>query len=151
MNDRDYPIHLGDTRHLAMINLMLSGGSPVICRELAGHESIDVSSNYYSNLSMVVESFVYEHYHGWSSNSILHGSLFFPTSLPVQKIRVNQGWCAAVEVAQGDISKCLTSYSKDGHLGNCIDCQYYYPDSPGLRAKIEKDYNYCPLTQRKRI
>lgn len=53
-------IHIGDTRHLAMINLILSGGSPAICRELAGHESIDISSNYYANLSSIIESTVYE-------------------------------------------------------------------------------------------
>jgi len=40
----DYPVNLGDTRHLAMISLILSGGSPVVCRELAGHESIDISA-----------------------------------------------------------------------------------------------------------
>ncbi len=140
MGDEDYPVHLGDTRHLAMINLMLSGGSPVICRELAGHESIDVSANYYANLSTVVESMVYEYYHGWGNSPMLQGSLLFPVSLPTEKIRVSQGWCAAVEVAQGDISRCLTSYSVDGHVGNCIDCRYYYPDSPGLRVRIEKNY-----------
>jgi len=32
-------INLGDTRHLAMISLIASGGSPVICKELAGHDS----------------------------------------------------------------------------------------------------------------
>jgi hypothetical protein len=29
-------LNLGDTRHLAMTNLIISGGSPVICKELAG-------------------------------------------------------------------------------------------------------------------
>lgn len=138
MNDEDYPIHLGDTRHLAMINLMLSGGSPVICRELAGHESIDVSANYYANLSTVVESMVYEQFHGWGNQSMFQGSLRFPTALPDKKIRVGQGWCSAIEVAQGDVSKCLESYDSDGRVGNCLDCRHFYPDSPGLRAKIEK-------------
>lgn len=140
MGDENYPIHLGDTRHLAMINLILSGGSPVICRELAGHESTDISANYYANLSTVVESMVYEYYHGWSNSSMLQGSLLFPASLPAKKIRVDQGWCAAVEVEQGDITKCLESYSADGYVGNCIDCRYYYPDFPGLKVQIEKNY-----------
>lgn len=139
LKDDDYPIHLGDTRHLAMINLMLSGGSPVICRELAGHESIDVSSNYYANLSMVVESMVYDRFHGADNGSVFQGSLRFPTALPVRKIRMGQGWCEAVEVEQGDVSECLKNYGRDGKIGNCMDCQHYYPDSPGLRANIVKD------------
>ena len=139
MNDENFPIHLGDTRHLAMINLMLSGGSPVICRELAGHESIDVSSNYYANLSTIVESVVYERYHGWTDGSMLQGSLRFPTVLPKQKIRVDQGWCDVVEVARGDVSECLKCYGANGRIGNCLNCPHFYPDSPGLRIEIEKN------------
>jgi len=61
--DRDISvIHLGDTRHIAMMNLIISGGSPVICMELAGHEDIDISSNYYANLSTLVECATYEMY-----------------------------------------------------------------------------------------
>ncbi len=56
-------IHLGDTRHLAMIGLILSGGSPLICKELAGHTDINVSSHYYSNISTYIESAVYRAHH----------------------------------------------------------------------------------------
>ena len=138
MSDENFPIHLGDTRHLAMINLMLSGGSPVICRELAGHESIDVSSNYYANLSAIVESVVYERYHGWTDSSMLQGSLRFPAVMPKQKIRVDQGWCDVVEVAQGEVFECLKCYSANGRIGDCLTCPHFYPESPGLRIEIEK-------------
>ena len=53
-------IRLGDTRHLAMISLIISGGSPVICKELAGHEDVNISSHYYSNISKLVECATYE-------------------------------------------------------------------------------------------
>lgn len=138
MNDKDYPIHIGDTRHLAMINLMLSGGSPVICRELAGHESIDVSSNYYANLSSIVESVVYERCCGWTGTSLLEGTLRFPPTLPSKKLRIDHGWCDAVEVEHGDVSECLKSIGTGGQIGNCINCVHFYADSPGLRAQIEK-------------
>lgn len=60
--DRDISvIHLGDTRHIAMMNLIISGGSPVIYMELAGQD-IDISSNYYANLSTLVECATYEMY-----------------------------------------------------------------------------------------
>lgn len=138
MNDEDYPIHIGDTRHLAMINLMLSGGSPVICRELAGHESIDVSSNYYANLSSIVESVVYERCRGWTGTSLLEGTLRFPVALPKDRIRVDRGWCDAVEVERGDISECLKCFGTGGQIGSCVNCSHFYADSPGLRAQIEK-------------
>ena len=86
----DLIINLGDTRHLAMINLMLSGGSPVICRELAGHEDIDISSNYYSNLSTIVESAVYEYCHSGDQAAIFDGNLYFPVRMPENKVRVQE-------------------------------------------------------------
>lgn len=139
LNDVSYPIHVGDTRHLAMINLMLSGGSPVICRELAGHESIDVSSNYYANLSSIVESVVYERHHGWSESPMMEGTLRFSTVLPMERIRVGDGWCDVPEVARGDVSECLKHCDRSGQIGICINCPHFYPDSPGLRIQIEKN------------
>ena len=55
-------IGLGDTRHIAMMNLIISGGSPTMCMELAGHEDINISSHYYSNMSNLVECATYELY-----------------------------------------------------------------------------------------
>ncbi len=136
----DFPIHVGDTRHLAMINLILSGGSPVICRELAGHESIDISSNYYANLSSVVESVIYEKYHGYSGDVYMSGSLNFPLSIPEEKTRVNAGWCDFPGIDSGDISECMKAYENGGMIGECSHCIHFYPDDPGLTLSIEKDY-----------
>lgn len=36
----DIKVRLGDTRHIAMASLIISGGSPTICKELAGHSDI---------------------------------------------------------------------------------------------------------------
>lgn len=135
----DFPIHIGDTRHLAMINLILSGGSPVICRELAGHESIDISSNYYANLSTVVQSVIYEKYHGWTGQTALEGTLRFPLSLPECRFRVSEGWCGRPEVEKGDITECLKNYGGNGQIGDCLNCRHFYPDSPGMKLSIEKD------------
>lgn len=135
----DFPIHIGDTRHLAMINLILSGGSPVICRELAGHESIDISSNYYANLSSVVQSVIYDKYHGFTGGTTLEGTLRFPLSLPKCRFRVSEGWCGRPEVEKGDIAECLKHYGANGRIGDCMDCRHFYPDSPGMKLAIEKD------------
>lgn len=136
--DEMYPIHPGDTRHLAMINLMLSGGSPVICRELAGHEDIDISSNYYANMSAVVESSVFEMYHGGQNSTTIEGRLQIPAAGPVDGIRMEEGWCLYQGMKEGDMSGCLDSYSIDGMLGICRDCRHFRPDYPGLRMDLEK-------------
>lgn len=135
--DEAYPVHPGDTRHLAMINLMLSGGSPVICRELAGHEDLDISSNYYANMSAVVESSVLEMYHGGYSGTSMEGSFLIPAADPAGGARMGKGWCMYPGIEDGDMTGCLDSYSIDGTLGNCRDCRYYRPDEPGIRMDLE--------------
>lgn len=136
MNDEHFSIRLGDTRHLAMINLILSGGSPVICRELAGHESVDISSNYYANLSSAVESIVYEHYHRGKGDATLLGNLKFPVSMPDAVIPVLDGWCDYIRIMSGDISECIKSYSEISGLGDCRYCSHYYPQKQGLTLEI---------------
>lgn len=138
IGDENIPVRAGDTRHLSMINLILSGGSPVICRELAGHESVAVSSHYYANLSSIIESAVYNQFHGWSTGFPMAGSPRHPAALPEKKIRVGDGWCDASNVALGEISECLKSYDRNGQIGNCVNCPHFYPDSPGLRLKLER-------------
>ena len=132
-------IHLGDTRHLAMINLMLSGGSPTICKALADHEDINISANYYSNLSRIIESTVYEFYHGNEQGATLDGTMFFPLQLPANSIRIQDGWCDYPAVRDGDISQCLQNYSLPGTMGDCINCTHFFPDKRGFRMRIVED------------
>lgn len=132
----DLKILLGDTRHLAMISLILSGGSPVICKELAGHEDIDISSNYYANLSSVIESTVYECCCSDGQGAVIDGGLSFPLSLPSDKVRIQDGWCGFTAAAHGDVSQCKKNYGRYGRIGDCISCAHFYPDKKGLRMKI---------------
>ncbi len=136
LGDRDYPVHLGDTRHLAMINLMISGGSPVICRELAGHESVDISSNYYANLSSAVESIVYEHYHRGKGDAQFGGNLKFPVSKKRDLVRVTDGYCSNTAITNGDYSECTKSFGPASGMGDCRYCPHFYPDDKGLFLEI---------------
>ncbi|MCI7603995.1 MAG: hypothetical protein MSS90_07525 [Blautia massiliensis] len=138
--DPDYPVNLGDTRHLAMINLILSGGSPVVCRELAGHESIDISSNYYANLSTVVESAVYEKYREHRGTLSLEGSLRLRPGDHSGMIKVKEGSCDFTRVADGDISECMKSFGRNGKFGDCRNCIHFYPDKDGLRLTMKDGF-----------
>lgn len=138
--DPDYPVNLGDTRHLAMISLILSGGSPVVCRELAGHESIDISSNYYANLSSVIESAVYERYREHKGTISLEGSIKLRLDGYSGMVRVKDGSCDFNAVADGDISECMKSYGSSGRFGDCRNCIHFYPDKGGLRLVMQKEF-----------
>ena len=133
-----YPIHMGDTRHLAMISLILSGGSPVVCRELAGHEDIEISSHYYANMSGVVESLVLERFRGWSPESGIRGENRYPMSVPEEMTRVKNGWCDCKSVERGDVSECVKAYVPGGELGDCLIYRHFFADRKGLQIQIER-------------
>lgn len=130
-------IRLGDTRHIAMVNLIISGGSPVICRELAGHSDIDISSHYFSNISNLVECVTLERYRktrGGKTNIV--GTSKFPLSVSNEWYRLPGGWCGSPSVKDGDISECLKITGTQGEIGNCSYCIHYHPDHPGIRLEF---------------
>lgn len=88
-------IHLGDTRHIAMMNLIISGGSLTVCMELAGHEDIIVSSNYYANMANLLECVTYEMYRKGKKGSgvLIQGQREYQFVQPDGLIRVQDGWC----------------------------------------------------------
>ena len=55
-------LHLGDTRHLALINIIADGGTPVLAMMLAGHDDINMASHYYSNITSLIECRTYAQY-----------------------------------------------------------------------------------------
>jgi len=131
-DDEIEQINLGDTRHLAMINLIVSGGNPVICKELAGHSDINISSHYYANIKSFVQAISFERL---KKQSVI--------SPPVnqQKLRINTyqkladgGYCSSPKAEYGDYSDCLSGIGADGQLLNCKYCSYYI--SPNKRTRI---------------
>jgi hypothetical protein len=130
-------INLGDTRHLAMISLIISGGSPTICKELAGHANIDISSHYYSNISTFVECITRERFQKSRCGSAeLTGANRYTFNLPPNSHRLGDGYCDAQPVMFGDISECLKVINADGHIGDCAACPHFWPDNPGIWLRI---------------
>jgi hypothetical protein len=128
-------LRLGDTRHIAMVNLIISGGSPVICRELAGHSDIGISSHYFSNASNLVECATYERYRKTKSGvADIVGIPKYPLALSKDLHRLPDGWCDAPGVKEGDISECLKIAGEQGEIGNCNYCIHYFPDESGVRS-----------------
>jgi len=130
-------INLGDTRHIAMASLIISGGSPVICKELAGHANIEISSHYYTNISNLVECITMDQYHKFKGNKAeFTGIPRYPTTVPNEKHRIGNGWCDVIAVKNGDVSECVKVVDGNGHIGVCESCIHYWPDQNGVRLKF---------------
>jgi len=122
-------INLGDTRHLAMISLIASGGSPVICRELAGHEDINISSHYYSNISRFVECATYEMYQRQKGGYV---EMLNHTLACVGKtIDVSGGRCDSAAYIAGGISDCISNIGLGGEIGQCDRCPHFIDGKTG--------------------
>ena len=146
----DNRINLGDTRHLAMISLIASGGSPVVCRELAGHEDINISAHYYSNISRFVECATYEIYRKQKGNSaeIIRHNPFCAG----ETVDVNGGRCDSAAYISGSISDCICNIGTGGELGRCIYCPHFidgksgryllFSDTDERKKQVDDDSKY---------
>lgn len=125
-------ISLGDTRHIAMISLMISGGSPSICRELAGHNDIEIGANYYGNLENFLEILSYERFRPEETPLPI-----FMTPLPSinRSLPVEGGYCQSPLAQQGDFTHCGTAVSADGELGVCKVCKYFLSKAGSVQLK----------------
>lgn len=130
LNDMEIEyVHLADTRHVAMINLILQGGTPVMAMLLAGHADITMSSHYYSNISNLVECQTYSMYQkklGRGEHMVL-GQNFQVSNIeslgyaPLE----NNGRCYSTNFQNNDYSDCTKAAGENGEIGHCYSCPYY--------------------------
>lgn len=125
-------IALGDTRHIAMISLMVSGGSPSVCRELAGHSDINISDHYYSNIESFLDLLSYERFRPQTSMPVI-----FDVPLPAidRSLPVAGGYCQSPLAKQGDFTHCGAAVSADGDFGACKVCKYYLAKAGSVELK----------------
>lgn len=129
-------IFLGDTRHIAMISLILQGGNPVVCKELAGHEDINISSHYYGNLSELVDCMTYELYRK-RSRKPSRSTQILPLRPRFEKyVEVEGGRCYSTRYAEsGSVEDCLAHWDEQGMLGDCQTCKYFRANNRAFRLE----------------
>ena len=123
-------IYLGDTRHLAMINILAEGGTPVLAMALAGHSNIDISMHYAANLTTLVECRVYRQY-----KKMLTGGPEYQLTWKTEKkflpseftLMDDKSRCYSSLLAMGDFSDCEKVLGDNGELGDCSKCLYHRP------------------------
>lgn len=139
-------IHIGDTRHIAMINLIAEGSSPVTAMLLAGHDNVTTSSHYFSNLSQFIECRSYQVYRKLTSSQTTYEISKAQRKYTVGKAYVqldNKGRCYSPLYAIGNFSDCLKVISNHAELGACTSCPFY--------RKVGKDYFTMDKTFKKSI
>lgn len=128
-------IHIGDTRHIAMITLIAEGASPVTAMILAGHDNVTTSSHYFSNLSQFIECRSYQIYRKLTSSQTNYAVSKAQRRYTIGKSYItldNKGRCYSPCYAEGDFSDCLKVISSHAELGACTSCPFY--------RKAGKDY-----------
>lgn len=137
----DY-IYLGDTRHLALINIIAEGGTPVTAMLLAGHDNPEMAAHYYSNITNLIECRTYRQYRkvlkGSVSYNISPGRQFpVPMKKPVPL--ENGGKCYSEAYLNGKITDCMKAAGDNGEIGYCPSCRYFRETN---RFFMEEDNRY---------
>ena len=144
-------LHLGDTRHIALINLIAEGATPMVAMMLAGHDNPEMSSHYYSNISQLIECRTYRMFKkrikGKQTYTLSKREDKLPTKdfLPLD----NGGKCCSSNVAKGDFSDCYQVMGPSGEIGFCKSCKYYRSNSKAFTDErniyINQLKNECDL------
>lgn len=130
-------ISLGDTRHLAIINLMMQGVNPLDIMKLAGHHSIDVQMGYYSHVEKFMTSKTYVLSKMLKTNSIISDDYSNLNSVDkkIEKDLLGASFYNLPVVACGSGRCKNTNFPQDCEAKECIYCKYFLPE-----GKINADY-----------
>lgn len=120
-------IHLGDTRHLALINLMIEGATPMVAMMLAGHDNPEMTSHYYSNISTLIECRTYRQY-----KKLINGKQTYKLSTKGSKMKIgnfvlleDNSRCYSKNMYNHNFADCYKVIGPAGEIGFCTDCVYH--------------------------
>ena len=122
-------ISLGDTRHLAMINLTQNNVPLAAAAILAGHSNIDITTHYASNVETILKSasmrkaFELESSNKqYSITPINQKSVSkISSAVPLQ----TGGYCYSQKFQHQDFNDCLIASGPNNEIGYCAHCCYY--------------------------
>ena len=119
-------IHLGDTRHIALISLMQQGGTPIAAMMLAGHSNTNTASNYYSNVMSLIECQTYKQFRKVIGGEVSYQVCkYAPPTVAEGTPLSDGGSCHSKGYAVEDFSDCLDAVGENGEIGYCPSCSFY--------------------------
>ncbi|MDD6588646.1 MAG: hypothetical protein PUF29_08615 [Anaerobutyricum hallii] len=120
-------LHLGDTRHIALINMIAEGATPMVAMMLAGHDNPEMSSHYYSNITTLIECRTYRQY-----KKLIKGKQNYAISGPQAKLKSKEftlledgSRCYSEKIINNDFSDCYKVLGPAGEIGFCKNCTYH--------------------------
>ena len=144
-NEINY-LHLGDTRHIALINSILEGANPAIAAVLAGQDRPEVTAHYYSNVTELIECKTYR-----QLKSLAKGKQNYvinkPSYLNIDEFVVleDDSRCYSERVRRGDFSDCYKVCGPAGEIGYCPDCTYHRSNGSVFNDEYETYKNKIML------
>jgi|GEM_PF-4293218 len=121
-------MNLGDTRHIALQNLLLNGCNILMAREISGHDTVDMIFHYSGNMKNLVKCKAYGLYqHSKQKSAIIqmedatnYADIVLNNNLTDLYLEVDDGRCYSQKFVKSyDASDCYTVN------GNCSICSFH--------------------------
>lgn len=140
---------LGDTRHIALINMCLSDINPVLIRDFVNHRNINTTYHYIENTKEFVKCFTNMQYRKLKRN--MASSTFdlqFDSDVNVdillnkskKYVNVDNGKCYSKNFIKGSIKDCISS---DLEIGSCRGCDFFVRDTALSNDEISLILKEC--------
>lgn len=124
-------IYYGDTRHLAIMNMMLQGINPIYIAQLAGHHTLDAQVGYYSHLETFTSAKSYILSQFMKGNSLLKrpSSDVNMGEKIVGKELMGADYYSLPKVAKGQGRCSSKNIPYECNHKSCLFCKYFFPEN----------------------
>ena len=118
---------------------------------LAGHENIEMSAHYYSNITQLIECRTYKQYRKVLKGNISYNlcpQISLPDTVKSCVSLENGGRCYSKAFAEDDFSDCIKAVGKNGEIGYCPECPFFsrtnkqFYDDDKYKRNIEYDCKF---------
>lgn len=123
-------IRLGDTRHLAIINLMMQGINPLEIMRLAGHHNVETQMGYYSHVEKFMTSKTYVLSRLLKNNSTISNDFTMDNGAKkIEKDLLGPSYYQLPLVANGSGRCKCSNFPQDCESTECIFCKHFLPEN----------------------
>ena len=140
-------IYYGDTRHLAIMNMMLQGINPIYIAQIAGHHTLDAQVGYYSHLETFTTAKSYILSQFMKGNNLLKRPSRDVNmgEKVVKKEILGADYYALPKVAKGQGRCSSKNIPYECNHKSCLFCKYFFPENVSedllIYYKEENDRN----------
>lgn len=130
--ERELPyIYYGDTRHLAIMNMMLQGINPIYIAQLAGHHTLEAQVGYYSHLETFTTAKSYILSQFMKGNSLLKRASndINMGEKVIEKELLGADYYALPKVAKGQGRCSSKNIPYECNHKSCLFCKYFFPEN----------------------